>query len=647
MTTACRLNLLGQLAFLSPDSTPLRLRANSKRLLAVLALHPDGRSTRLRLASLFWDATPTAAALRNLRQALYTCRRELGPFADTLILDGESVGVDLNAVQLDLNEAVESLNNGLVPDAMSASGHLSDRILAAIPRGGTMYESWVQIAARDWETHLQDKLIHLINNAAPTQRKQAARALLEQDPGHEVAARALIKTYADEANIGSALKVYARLWHHLDEEYGMEPGAKTQELITWVKGLDGTEPTTAAPALDEPGQRCTIRVETTVVEPNDDAARRIADLFRSELIVCLSCFREFDVYDGQFCNQDTDYRVACTSMVSDKKINMAVHLTQTSDGSILLGHRLGDIGTDWYHLQSNMTGRIASACSAAIYRKRLDRLTRQPAVARLVDHWVAGQTKLFQFRPENWQEAKASYETCIALDENFSPAYSALAQLLNSHHLASPGLAPDQSQLFQARDHANKAVTLDLDDSRAHLARAWSHCMLRDFAQAELSFDMALLCNSEDLWTLLSAALGKVFCGNEEHGTELATRCRSEQWTLSPQHMGYLATIDFLRGDFDACLADADSAGAALINIPAWKAAALMQLNRPEEAAKAWAEFDRLARASWVANAPPGTHGPLSWLQRCFPIANADRAREFSESIAAAARYHQAHCEQI
>lgn len=99
-------------------------------------------------------------------------------------------------------------------------------------------------------------------------------------------------------------------------------------------------------------------------------------------------------------------------------------------------------------------------------------------------------------------------------------------------------------------------------------------------------------CNPNDIWTILSSALGAAFCGEAEQAQQLAEQFQSDAWNLLPPHWGCLATIDFVLGDHVGCVTKADLAGKAIINIPAWKATALKALQRPEEAAQEWQARD-------------------------------------------------------
>ncbi len=633
-TSVGRLEVLDRFGWVSGGRVS-RLSANSQRLLAIVALAQEQTETRRRLASLLWEKVDRSTGLRNLRQALYECRREMGALADCLILEDGTIAL-ADEVALDIAEIHMQLASGVVPQRLMSSRSVSERIVEALPNGNPVFESWVQLTAQEWETRVVSSLSVLLRGPDSMVRQHAAEVLITQDPSHELAARTLIATHTGDGNIGTALLVYSRLWQHLDEEYGMEPSLETQNLIAQVKTLDGNLPGQAISPAPSRRVKCAICVNAIEGDEINSLAYRIAELFRTELIACLSSFREFDIFDGKFHTANADYTLGCTTLADLSHVNVTVHLTQMTDGSVVLGHRLGDIAANWFRQKNDMTGRIAAACSAAISRKRLERLTREPAHSQVVDLWIKGQTKLQQFRPATWHEARALYESCIRLDPDFSPAHSALSQLTNSRHLAMPGILPERALLLDALEHANRAIMLDPEDSRAHLARAWSTCMLRNVTQAMCSFDMAMKCNPNDIWTILSSALGAAFCDEAEQARQLAEQCQSDVWNLLPPHWGYLATIDFVLGDYVGCVTNADLAGKTIINIPAWKAAALIALQRPQEAAQEWQIFENSARAAWMADGPPSGDAILNWLLSCFPISNPDRAEDFRRYVSLA-----------
>src|ERR1700738_4568017 len=93
-TARWSLHLLGSFELASfPAGERLALPGKRERLLlAYLALSPNGRASRRKLASLFWGDTAEEAALHSLRNCLSVLRKALGDAERrTLSSQGEDI----------------------------------------------------------------------------------------------------------------------------------------------------------------------------------------------------------------------------------------------------------------------------------------------------------------------------------------------------------------------------------------------------------------------------------------------------------------------------------------------------------------------------------------------------------------------------
>src|SRR5215470_18942636 len=100
------LTLLGGFRARLDPVAPLALPTRkAQALLAYLALPPGSAQPRDKLASLLWGNTVDTTARTNLRQTLYALRKSLRD-ADPqpLVVDGETVALDSNAVTVDAHE---------------------------------------------------------------------------------------------------------------------------------------------------------------------------------------------------------------------------------------------------------------------------------------------------------------------------------------------------------------------------------------------------------------------------------------------------------------------------------------------------------------------------------------------------------------
>ena len=254
-----------------------------------------------------------------------------------------------------------------------------------------------------------------------------------------------------------------------------------------------------------------------------------------------------------------------------------------------------------------------------------------------------GQRLLEEFRGESRDKAIAQFKHAIELDPYFSGAYSSLSQEHNGRHLARPGLVPNPADLKHSRDLAHRAIALDPEDSRAHLCRAWASQLLGDYSFAAGAFADALECNPNDPWTVISSALGAAFSGNHDLALSLTERTIKERWANTPSMWAYHATIRFMTQDYAACVDAANIAGTAIINIPAWRAAALSELGQLDQAAAAWQEFEQAARPHWAGDGPPTTAALAAWFRACFPIKNSEDRNRLFQAVDKAVKHHW-HC---
>ena len=207
-----------------------RLR-KAKALVKILALAPDRRVHRERLAELLWPDRAADAAANNLNQALYSARRAL-----------DATGAD-GAATLAMLDGVVVLRARVDVDAFEAAAARAraDRDPAAYERalglhGGELlpedrYEPWAdarRAALTELHTALCLELAEL-HGDAPAAVVALQRALVA-DPLAEPAHRALMRLYARTGRRQQALAQYQLLRQGLNAELAAEPDPATREL---------------------------------------------------------------------------------------------------------------------------------------------------------------------------------------------------------------------------------------------------------------------------------------------------------------------------------------------------------------------------------------------------------------------------------
>ena len=203
----------------------------AKALVKILALVPDRRVHRERLAELLWPDRDADAAENNLNQALYAARRAL-----------DSAGAD-GAATLTLIDGAVLLDAQVDVDVFEAAAARAraDRDPAAYERalglyGGMLlpedrYEPWAE-ARRAALTELHTaSCLELAESQgdAPAAAVALQRALVA-DPLAEAAHRALMRLFARTGRRQQALAQYQLLRQSLSAELAAEPDPASRSL---------------------------------------------------------------------------------------------------------------------------------------------------------------------------------------------------------------------------------------------------------------------------------------------------------------------------------------------------------------------------------------------------------------------------------
>src|SRR6266446_4876430 len=78
-------------------------RKRDRALLAYLAVSPNCRTSRRKLAALLWGETTDATALDNLRVGIWSLRNSLGDKGHTVLAsDGDEIALDATAFEVDV-----------------------------------------------------------------------------------------------------------------------------------------------------------------------------------------------------------------------------------------------------------------------------------------------------------------------------------------------------------------------------------------------------------------------------------------------------------------------------------------------------------------------------------------------------------------
>lgn len=219
------------------DAGQWRLR-KARALVAMLALAPGQRRHREQVLDRLWPDLQPVAAARNLHQTLYVARRALaGPGAatdgllaikDELVVLDEAGPAQVDAVQFE-RLATTALGSGDEVMLRAAAECYGGDLLPDMPAA-----DW--FAARRDELHetyraVMVKLSSAVAQRAPEESLVILAQVLESDPLHEGAVRALMTLLAATGRRSEALARYERLRADLLEAFGTDPDRQTTEVF--------------------------------------------------------------------------------------------------------------------------------------------------------------------------------------------------------------------------------------------------------------------------------------------------------------------------------------------------------------------------------------------------------------------------------
>lgn len=642
-------------------------------MLAYLALSKTGEEDRERLVGLLWSEFSERNARATLRQAVHEVREALMSAGSTaLISTRTTVGLQPGSFRVDLDDLLTAVAAREAPERLLGQSRLPERLLAGQEDLDPAFRVWLLAQRQTFHDQLTRGLEDGYRDTSLPRwrRRRLAEATLLLDPTHEEACRIVMRTAAEDGEISAALRAYDELYRILGDEYDMEPSTATIELVAQVKQgmFDGGAKNEESPSpllyAEEMKQALVSRHRANqappvwpippkpslVVEPfalsGVDADRvHLVEGFRIELIGCLSRFREWYVTrtDGAGTEDHggapVSARYAVTTMAyqAGTTINTVMVLQERPSGLVIWGERF-ELSLDrWFEAQQQIVRRIAATLNVQLSTERLMRLSSVPDVSlEAYDIWLRGQSVMRRFNAADWNRAVEMFAQGIERAPNFSPLYSSLVQANNGVHFVQPGMLRHPEELKRTLALAQKAVTLDPRDSRAELCLGWTLTMSGRHPVAELHMELACALNTNDPWTLASAAMFYAFRGNVARARDLAMQAMDMALLPTPSHWIYEASIRYLRGDNEGTIVAADHAQDALLTVPAWRAAAFAGLGRPEGAAREMARFYAGVRANWMSPDQPTDEMIGRWFMHLYPISQAETWFRLRDGVAAA-----------
>jgi DNA-binding SARP family transcriptional activator/TolB-like protein len=239
---ALRLDLFGRFSVHAPGGEIEIANRKCRALLGYLALSDAAEEPRERVIGLLWSETDEEHARASLRQAIYELRTALEPVAPKLVSATKvALALDRNALAVDIWSVLADAKEGHAHSLLLETERLTDSLLADLETIDPAFRTWLVARRQTLHDRLLRPLEQALRAGAPrderagTAKADIARALVNLEPTHEEAARALMRLRADAGDIAGALAIYRRLWDLLGEEFDVEPSRETQDLVVGLK----------------------------------------------------------------------------------------------------------------------------------------------------------------------------------------------------------------------------------------------------------------------------------------------------------------------------------------------------------------------------------------------------------------------------
>ena len=290
------------------------------------------------------------------------------------------------------------------------------------------------------------------------------------------------------------------------------------------------------------------------------------------------------------------YQVEGSVLQAGDRVRVTAQLVN-ADGRVLWSARFDEALADLFALQENIATQVAGALAIRVGQVEQRRVFAKPtANLQAYDYVLRARPALQRPTRANIVEARALLRKAIELDPNYAAAYSALAETYFSATSMGWAEAPLEV-LGRAAEMADKALSLDDTDVRAHVILGRIHIFHQRYEQAKTEMENAIAINPSDANGLAGRGNILMWLGQTDaaiQALELAQRIDPD---LNAMDRFALSLAYYLRERYAASIEQAEvnlreNAGANFSRIVL--AAAYAQRQQADEVARVVATIRRL-----------------------------------------------------
>ena len=236
-----KLKLFGEFDLSTDDGTVITVLGRRDRaVLAYLALTPNQRESRERLAALLWSNRGDEQARHSLAQSTAVIRKALGDTDKSVVVsEPASLAIDWTNFEVDVLAFRELVNEGTIESLRQAAELHDDDLLPGFEVRSEGFDEWIDAERNRLRTMAVDALFRLTSLNAHAEDWEAvietANRTLALDVLREDAHRLLMRAYARTGQRALALQQYRSLEELLRSELQVGPDAETEALMEDIK----------------------------------------------------------------------------------------------------------------------------------------------------------------------------------------------------------------------------------------------------------------------------------------------------------------------------------------------------------------------------------------------------------------------------
>jgi DNA-binding SARP family transcriptional activator/TolB-like protein len=239
------LRLLGPFAIEANIGHQISIAVRSRKaraLLAYLAMQPDYRVRREKLATLLWGDGPDQQARHSLRQCLIALRQDLSVASEILVLDREAIGLRAQSVSVDTRSFIALARSNALNAPAQAAELWRGAFLPDLTLDIEEFDAWQRQKADQLAAAAGDVFGTLCRNADAKGDDEgaiaAAERLIALEPTREDRQRIALTLFARHKGRDAALSRAKMLTDLLRGELGVAPEPATRALIDAIKRGD-------------------------------------------------------------------------------------------------------------------------------------------------------------------------------------------------------------------------------------------------------------------------------------------------------------------------------------------------------------------------------------------------------------------------